>query len=79
MADNTTRRMCLNINGLLGGIIATLLLLGIAAYLTAWAIKVQQENATTYYTLEDASNIKMISKDNWKHYKIVTEETKGDK
>ena len=65
--------MCFNLNGLLGGIIATLLLLAIAAYLTMWAIEVQQKNATVYYELVDESNIKMISKDNWKHYRVVTE------
>jgi len=71
MAENTTRRMCFNINGLLGGILATLLLLSILGYLTMQAIAVQQQNATTYYQLVDESNIQMISKDNAKHYKIV--------
>jgi hypothetical protein len=75
MAENKTRRMCFNLNGLLGGIIATVLLLAILVYLSIWAVKVQQENATTYYELVDESNIKMISKDNWKHYKVVTEST----
>ena len=71
MAENKTRRMCFNINGLLGGIIATLLLLAILGYLTIMAIGAQQQNATTYYQLEDESNIQMISTDNAKHYKIV--------
>ncbi len=67
MAENKTRRMCFNINGLLGGILATLLLLGILAFLTTWAIKVQQENATKYYELQDETNIQMNSTDNIKH------------
>ncbi len=71
MAENKTRRMCFNINGLLGGILATVLLLSVLVFLTINAITVQQKNATTYYQLDDASNIQMISTDNAKHYKIV--------
>jgi len=71
MAENKTRRMCFNINGLLGGILATLLLLSILGYLTVQAIAVQQANATTQYKLVDESNIQMISKDNYKHYQVV--------
>ncbi len=71
ISENTTRRMCFNINGLLGGIIATVLLLSILVVLTIWAIQVQKANATTYYELVDEANIQMISKDNFKHYKVV--------
>ncbi len=71
MAENTTRRMCLNINGLLGGILATLLLLSILGYLTVQAIAVQQANATKAYKLVDEQNIQMISTDNAKHYQLV--------
>ncbi len=67
MAENKTRRMCFNINGLLGGILATLLLLSILAFLTMRAITVQQENATKYYELQDETNIQMNSTDNAKH------------
>jgi len=63
--------MCFNINGLLGGILATVLLLSILVYLTIQAIAVQQANATTYYKLVDEQNIQTISKDNYKHYQIV--------
>jgi len=69
--ENKTRRMCFNLNGLTGGIIATLLLLGILAFLTAWCIKVQQNNSTTYYKLQDETNIKMKSVDNAAHRVIV--------
>ncbi len=68
MAENKTRRMCFNLNGLLGGVIATLLLLSILAFLTMWAIKVQQDNATKYYELQDETNIQMNSTDNAKHW-----------
>ena len=67
MAENKTRRMCFNINGLMGGVLATLLLLGILGYLTMWAIQVQQDNATKFYELQDETNIQMNSTDNAKH------------
>jgi hypothetical protein len=51
--ENKTRRMCFNLNGLLGGVIATLLLLSILAFLTIQAIAVQKANATNFYELED--------------------------
>jgi len=70
MAENKTRRMCFNLNGLMGGLIATFLLLGIAAYLTIWAIDVQQQNATKFYQLDDETNIKMNSVDNAAHRKL---------
>ena len=72
MAENTTRRLCFNINGLLGGIIATVLLLSILGVLTYLAIAVQSGNATTYYQIVDEQNIPMTSTDTMaKHYKIV--------
>jgi len=72
MAENTTRRLCFNINGLLGGIIATVLLLTILGGLTYWGILVQQENATKVYELADEQNIPMTSTDSEKnHYKLV--------
>jgi len=72
MAENTTRRLCFNINGLLGGIIATVLLLSILAFLVYNAIQVQAANATTYYEIVDEQNIPMTSTDTeTKHYKIV--------
>jgi len=65
--ENKTRRMCFNINGLLGGVIATLLLLSILTYLTIQAIAVQKANATKFYELQDETNIQMKSIDNAKH------------
>jgi len=69
MAENKTRRMCFNLSGLMGGVIATVLLLAIAAYLTMWCIQVQQDNATNYYELENASEIQMNSTSNADHWK----------
>jgi len=72
MAENTTRRLCFNINGLLGGIIATVLLLSILGVLTYLAIQVQANNATTYYQIVDEQNIPMTSTETMaKHYKLV--------
>ncbi|MCH9813685.1 MAG: DUF4006 family protein [Epsilonproteobacteria bacterium] len=64
MAENTTRRMCFNINGLMGGVIATLLLLAILAFLTVQAIEVQKANATNFYEIENPTAIKAQSADN---------------
>jgi hypothetical protein len=69
MAENKTRRMCFNLNGLLGGILATLLLLGILGYLVLWSIEVQKANATNFYELENPSAIQMNSTDNASHWK----------
>ena len=72
MAENTSRRLCFNINGLLGGIVATVLLLSILGFLTYLAIGVQANNATTYYQLVDEQNIPMTSTETEaKHYKLV--------
>jgi hypothetical protein len=65
--ENKTRRMCFNLNGLLGGVIATLLLLSILAFLTIQAIAVQKANATSFYELNDETNIQMRSVDNTAH------------
>jgi hypothetical protein len=68
MAENKTRRMCFNINGLLGGILATVLLLSILVFLTINAISVQQANATKFYELKDQAKIQMRSTDNAAHW-----------
>jgi len=70
MAVNETRRLCFNLNGLLGGIIATVLLLGILAFLTMWNISVQKANAEKYYTIDNPSAIQMRNADNIQHYKL---------
>jgi len=55
-----------------GLLIATLLLLSILAGLTVWGISVQQANAETYYTIENAKDIKMIDTQSAvNHYRVV--------
>jgi len=66
--ENKTRRMCFNLNGLMGGLIATVLLLSILVFLTIQAISVQQSTATKFYELQDESNIQSNSVDNVKHW-----------
>lgn len=69
--ENPTRRLCFNLNGLMGGLIATVLLLAILVGLTIWGIKAQQTNAETFYKIKDPQSIKFKSDDNAKHYEIV--------
>jgi len=55
-----------------GLLIATVLLLSILAGLTVWGISVQQTNAATYYTIENAKDIKMIDTQSAvNHYRVV--------
>ena len=69
--ENPTRRLCFNLNGLMGGMIALILLLSILAGLTAWDIKVQKANAENFYKLKDPQTIQFKSDDNYKHYELV--------
>ena len=55
------------LDGITGMLIATLLLLSILAGLTVWGLGVQQANATNYYQVENAKEIKMFSTENAKH------------
>jgi len=48
MAENT-RRGLFTLSGITGMLIATVLLLGILAGLTVWAIQTQQAQATNFY------------------------------
>jgi len=57
-------------DGLPGYFIATALLLGIAAFLTVWGISVQQANSETFYTIENAKDIKMIDTTSASHIVI---------
>jgi len=69
--ENPTRRLCFNLNGLLGGLIATVLLLTILFFLTWWDIDVQKANAQNYYKIKDPQGLKFKSDDNAKHYELV--------
>ncbi len=70
MAENTKRSVCLNINGITGMLIATLLLLSILATLVTLAIKTERANATNFYDpapiVGSLDNLKAHSVDNAK-------------
>jgi len=55
------------LNGLTGGIIATVLLLAILAGLTVLAMGTQSANAENFYKIQDEKSIKMFSTENSKH------------
>ncbi len=64
---NDSERGIMALNGLTGGIIATVLLLSILAVLTINAISVQSANAENYYEVnQDLHALKMNSLDNHK-------------
>jgi hypothetical protein len=70
MAENTSRS-AFGINGVAGMLTATVLLLGILAFLVTTAVKVQQANAQKPYDptpiVSSLDNVKMISKENAKY------------
>jgi len=63
-------RSVFSIDGVTGMLIATALLLSILAFLTVNAISAQQNNATTYYKI-DEKKLVPISKENAKYYHVV--------
>ncbi|ADV47178.1 DUF4006 family protein [Nitratifractor salsuginis] len=67
--ENTSRNMW-GINGIVGMLIATALLLSILAFLVTKAIEVERAQSTHYYDptplWNSLDNVKMISKDNAK-------------
>ena len=69
-ATENTNRNAWGINGVLGMLIATALLLSILAFLVTLAIGVQQAESKHYYDpapiVNSLDNVKMISKDNAK-------------
>jgi len=64
---NSNRSVFCRLDGMLGMVIATLLLLSILAGLTVWGIGVQQNSADKYYQIENEQAIRMNSVDNVKH------------
>lgn len=60
-------------NGLIGFIIAVLLVVSIAIIFSVCAINVQKREATNYYNM-DTSKIEMINNTNAKHYKMQEKE-----
>ncbi|MBN2869346.1 MAG: DUF4006 family protein [Campylobacterales bacterium] len=55
------------LDGITGMLIATVLLLGILAYLTVLGLGAQQNNAANFYKIENEKEIRMISTDNAVH------------
>jgi len=55
------------LDGVVGMLIATALLLSILAYLSISAVSVQHAQAENYYKIVDEKSIKMFSTDNAKH------------
>ncbi len=73
MAGNTqmneNERGVMALNGLTGGIIATVLLLAILGVLTVLGIGAQANNATNYYEInQDLNGLKFNSPDNHKQW-----------
>ena len=60
-------RSVFSLHGITGMLIATVLLLGILAFLTINSFSVQNANAANFYDIKDQKEIKMISQDNIKH------------
>ena len=76
MAGNTqmneNERGIFKLNGVVGMLIATALLLTILAVLTINGIKVQQNEASNFYKInQDLNGLKMNSSDNHTHYQLV--------
>lgn len=62
-----------SLNGLLGLIIAVVLLLSVVVIFGICAVNVQKREATNYYSI-DASKIEMINSANAQHYKLKAKE-----
>jgi len=80
VAENTKRNP-FGLNGILGMLIATALLLSILVFLVSWAISVQKQEAKHFYDpapiVNSLDNVKMKSKDNAKFaFQDVKEEKK---
>ena len=76
MAGNTqmneNERGIFKLSGITGMLIATALLLTILAVLTINGIKVQQNEASNFYKInQDLNGLKMNSSDNYKQYQLV--------
>lgn len=62
------------INGLLGYVVAVLLVVALAAGLGYAAVSAQKSQATNYYKIDNQAGIKMKSKENVSHYTIENKE-----
>lgn len=76
MAGNTqmndNERGIFSLSGITGMLIATVLLLSILAVLTIYGIGVQHKEGQNFYKInQDLNALKMIDKNNSKHYELV--------
>jgi len=76
MAGNTqmneNERGIFKLHGITGMLIAVVLLLSILVVLTISGLKVQQDEATNFYQInQDLNGLKMDSSDNHKQYQLV--------
>ena len=76
MAGNTqmneNERGIFKLNGITGMLVAVVLLLSILGILTFNGLKVQQNEASNFYKInQDLNGLKMNSSDNYKQYQLV--------
>lgn len=76
MAGNTqmneNERGIFKLNGISGMLVAVVLLLSILAFLTVNGLKVQQNEASNFYKInQDLNGLKMNSADNHTQYQLV--------
>ncbi len=64
------KRNIFALNGITGMLIATVLLISILVVLTILGLGVQQSQATNFYEIKDAKELKSNSRDNAKHYNL---------
>lgn len=60
-------RSVFSIHGITGMLIATVLLLAILFFLSAWAINVQKDSASNFYQIKDETSIRMIGSNESAH------------
>jgi len=64
------KRNLFALNGITGMLIATALLISILVVLTYLGLSVQQNEASNFYEIKNAKDIKTDSVDNAKHYNL---------
>ncbi|OUR71734.1 N- methylation [Arcobacter sp. 31_11_sub10_T18] len=64
------KRNLFALNGITGMLIATALLISILVVLTYLGLSVQQNEASNFYEIKNAKDIKTNSVDNAKHYNL---------
>jgi len=65
------KRSLFALHGILGMLLATLLLLVIEGALVFFAVGVERDTAQEYYYIEDAKNIEMFNTESASHVKLL--------